>query len=244
MLRTSRGVRRDAPGLDGVALAGDLPGAPVAFVEHGLSFEADVVRGQKTGHFLDQRDNRVRVGRLADGTRVLDVFSCTGGFSVHAAAGGAVEVTSVDQSSHALATARRNMAANDGRALVRTCRHDVVTGDAFAVMEDLARQGRRFDLVVVDPPSFASRQASVPSALHGYGRLAGLAVRLVEPGGTLVQASCSSRVSAEDLEEAIQRAARAAGRPLDVFERTGQPLDHPITFPEGAYLKAVLAAVP
>lgn len=243
VLRVSRSLRRDGPALDGVALAGDLPGEPVPFIEHGLAFEADVVRGQKTGHFLDQRDNRIRVGRLAERRRVLDVFACTGGFSVHAAAGGATHVTGVDQSSPALATARRNMARNDGLAWVRACRHDVVTGDAFDVMEDLGRQGRRYDVVVVDPPSFASRQASVPAALHGYGRLTGLAVGLLEPGGTLVQASCSSRVSAEDLEATMQRSARAAGGTLDVFARTGQPLDHPIGFPEGAYLKAVFATV-
>ena len=118
-----------------------------------------------------------------------------------------------------------------------------MTGDAFEVMDDLARRGRRYDLVVVDPPSFASRQASVPSALHGYGRLTGLAVGLLEPGGTLVQASCSSRISAEELDATVQRSARAAGRSLDVFDRTGQPIDHPIGFPEGAYLKAIFATV-
>jgi 23S rRNA (cytosine1962-C5)-methyltransferase len=163
---------------------------------------------------------------------------------VHAAAAGASEVVSVDQSSHALDTARRNMARNRSSAMVRTCRHDVVVGDAFETMADLARRGRRFDVVVVDPPSFASRQASVPSALHGYGRLTGLAVQLVEPGGILVQASCSSRVSSEDLDDTVRRAAREAGRPLEVFDRTGHPLDHPIGFPEGAYLKAIFATVP
>ena len=103
-----------------MALVGELPDAPVPFREAGLSFEADVVRGQKTGHFLDQRENRIRVGQLAGGRRVLDVFACTGGFSVHAAAGGATEVLSVDQSAPALATARRNMALQpDGRGRAR-----------------------------------------------------------------------------------------------------------------------------
>jgi 23S rRNA (cytosine1962-C5)-methyltransferase len=244
VLRLGRSVRAGAPRLDRVALTGSLPTEPVVFREEGLWFEADVVRGQKTGHFLDQRDNRVRVGRLASAKRVLDVFACTGGFSVHAAAAGAVEVLSVDQSRAALDTARRNMARNRDSALVRTCRHDTVVGDAFEVMAELGRRGRRFDLVVVDPPSFASRQASVPSALHGYGRLTGLAVELVAPGGILVQASCSSRVTSEDLDDTVHRAARGAGRPVDVFDRTGHPLDHPIGFPEGAYLKAIFAAVP
>jgi 23S rRNA (cytosine1962-C5)-methyltransferase len=243
VLRLSRAVRSAAPAFDGVALTGRLPTEPVRFREEGLAFEADVVRGQKTGHFLDQRDNRVRVGRRADGARVLDVFACTGGFSVHAAAGGATEVVSVDQSAPALETARRNMAHNEGSALVRTCRHDIVVGDAFTVMADLARRGRQFDLVVVDPPSFASRQAKVPAALHAYGRLTGLAVALVAPGGVLVQASCSSRVTPEDFAASVERGARVAGRPLSVFDRTGHPIDHPIGFPEGAYLKAVFAEV-
>jgi len=243
VLRLGRAARIEAPHLDGVALVGELPAEPVPFLEHGLSFEADVVHGQKTGHFLDQRDNRARVGRLSRDKRVLDVFACTGGFSVHAAAGGAVAVTSVDQSAPALATARRNMVRNVDRPAVRACHHDTVTGDAFDVLEGLVRRGERFDVVVVDPPSFASRRASVPAALHAYGRLAGLAVRVTEHGGVVVQMSCSSRISAEELETSVQRAARGAGRPLDVFERTGQPLDHPIGFPEGAYLKAVYAHV-
>ena len=116
-------------------------------------------------------------------------------------------------------------------------------GDAFTVIEHLARQGRRFDLVVVDPPSFAARQSKVPAALHAYGRLTGLAVALVAPGGVLVQASCSSRVTPEDFAASVERGARVAGHPLDVFDRTGHPIDHPISFPEGAYLKAIFAHV-
>jgi 23S rRNA (cytosine1962-C5)-methyltransferase len=224
-----------------VALVGELPDAPVPFREAGLSFEADVVRGQKTGHFLDQRENRIRVGELAGGRRVLDVFACTGGFSVHAAAGGATEVVSVDQSAPALATARRNMALNP--VVAAGTDHEIVVGDAFAVMSELAVARRRFDVVVVDPPSFASRRDQVPAARRAYARLTGLAVALLEPGGTLVQASCSSRVSADDFYATVERAARAAGRPLRITARTGHPLDHPIGFPEGAYLKALFADV-
>lgn len=243
LLRLGRAAAAAAPEHDRIALAGDVPTEPVPFLELGLSFEADVVRGQKTGHFLDQRDNRARVGRLSSGRRVLDVFACTGGFSVHAAAGGASEVMSVDQSQDALDTARRNMARNAERPAVAACRHETVAGDAFEVMAELVARRRRFDVVVVDPPSFASRRASVPAALHAYGRLTGLAVRLVEPGGVLVQASCSSRVAADDFEAAVERGARAAGRRLDITERTGHPLDHPIGFPQGAYLKAIFATV-
>ncbi len=241
VLRLGRLAGRDAAEFDGVALVGELPDSPVPFREAGLSFEADVVRGQKTGHFLDQRDNRVRVGELAAGRSVLDVFACTGGFSVHAAAGGATEVVSVDQSAPALATAHRNMARN--AAAVAGTDHDTVVGDAFAVLTEMAAARRRFDVVVVDPPSFASRRDQVPAARRAYARLTGLAVAVLAPGGTLVQASCSSRVTADDFYDTVERAARAAGRPLRVTARTGHAADHPIGFPEGAYLKALFADV-
>ena len=241
----ARRSRRVGGGADrAVALVGELPDAAVTFLEGGLSFEADVVHGQKTGYFLDQRENRGRVGSLAAGARVLDVFACTGGFSVHAAAGGASAVTSVDLSAGALATAERNMDRNRGVAAVAACRHDTVTGDAFDVMAGLARAGHRFDVAVVDPPSFASRRDQVDGALRAYGSLTALAVELLVPDGLLVQASCSSRVATDDFVIAVHDAARRAGRPLVEIDRTGHPLDHPITFPEGAYLKAVYARAP
>lgn len=118
-----------------------------------------------------------------------------------------------------------------------------MVGDAFAVMSDLAGARRRFDVVVVDPPSFASRRDQVPAARRADARLTALAVALVEPGGTLVQASCSSRVPADDFYATVERAAKAAGRPLRVTAWTGHPPDHPIGFPEGAYLKALFADV-
>jgi 23S rRNA (cytosine1962-C5)-methyltransferase len=241
VLRLGRAAAREAAAFDGVALVGALPADPVPFLEAGLSFEADVVHGQKTGHFLDQRDNRIRVGALSAGRRVLDVFSCTGGFSVHAAAGGASDVLSVDLSAPALAAARRNMARN--AAVTAATRHEVEVGDAFAVMAALATRRRRFDLVVVDPPSFASRRDQVPAAIHATARLTTLAVALVAPGGTLVQASCSSRVGADEFHATVERAAWVAGRPLHDAVRTGHPADHPIGFPEGAYLNAVFAVI-
>lgn len=237
VLRRSRQV----PGDDVEALLGAVPHGPVAFLEEGLTFEADVVRGQKTGHFLDQRENRSLVGTMTAGARVLDVFSCTGGFSVHAAAGGAVAVTSVDQSTAALAAATRNMTLNADRPAVAGCYHDVEAGDAFEVLATMARRRRRFEVVVIDPPSFASRQSSVAAALHAYGRLTTLALAVLEPGGLVVQASCSSRVTTEAFGDNVFRAARAAGHRLTSVARTGHPLDHPIGFPEGAYLKAIFA---
>jgi 23S rRNA (cytosine1962-C5)-methyltransferase len=216
----------------------------VRFQEHGLTFEADVVRGQKTGHFLDQRDNRGRVRDLSRGARVLDVFSCTGGFSVHAAAGGATAVHSIDTSPFAITAAKRNMALNADDRDVRACSHEVTTGDAFAVMEQLTRDRRRFDLVVIDPPSFAQNAASVDRAITAYARLTTLGLALVERGGVLFQASCSSRVGEADFVRTVHRAAAVAGYDLDEIARTGHPLDHPVhvdTFPEGRYLKAIVA---
>lgn len=229
---------------EGDALIGTSPDEPVLFREHGLTFEADVVHGQKTGHFLDQRTNRMLVGRLAEGVRVLDMFASTGGFTVHAAAGGATEVVAVDLSEPTLAVAQRNLQHNADRVAVAACRYRPVVGDAFEVMERFGRNGERFDVVVVDPPSFAQRQLNVPRALTAYGRLTTQAVRLLRPGGVLVQCSCSSRVTAEQFHTTVARAAAQAGRPLDEIRRTGHDVDHPVTFPEGSYLKAVFARVP
>lgn len=243
VLRLARNVAPDGDRADATALVGELPTHPLRFVERGLAFDADVVHGQKTGHFLDQRDNRVRVRSRAAGARVLDVYSCTGGFSVNAAAGGAELVHSVDISAAAIATARRNMDHNRGLPAVRACHHHDTVGDAMTVMADMSDHGRRFDLVVVDPPSFASRQDQVPGALRAYGRLTELALRLLEPGGTLVQASCSARVSEADFFATVDAAAERHGVVLTDVVHTAHALDHPIGFPEGGYLKALFATV-
>jgi 23S rRNA (cytosine1962-C5)-methyltransferase len=243
VLRLARSVQRVGDVRDGTALHGPLPAGPVRYLENALRFEADVIAGQKTGAFLDQRENRARVRELAAGRRVLDVYACTGGFSLHAAAGGATSVCSVDVSPGAIETTRRNMAANADLPEVAACRHATITGDAMVEMARLARSGERFDLVIVDPPSFASRQDRVSGALRAYERLAQLAVRLVEPGGRVVLASCSSRVSAADHAEAVHRGAARGGAVLADAVTTGHPVDHPIGFPEGVYLKAVFASV-
>ncbi len=228
---------------DGDAVTGPPLTGPVEFLERGLRFEADVERGQKTGHFLDQRDNRALVRGMAEGADVLDVFASTGGFAVSAAAGGAASVLLVDQSAPALDTARRNLAHNRAQASVRRAKVDTRVGDAFDVMAELAGADRRFDLVVVDPPSFASNAAAVDRALAAYGRLTRSAVGLVRPGGTVVQASCSSRVTADAFADAVHRAAAAAGVTIREVRRTGHPVDHPIGFDQGAYLKALYFVV-
>ncbi len=229
---------------EGDALLGTAPTEPVLFLEGGLTFEADVVRGQKTGHFLDQRDNRARVRTLTADAKVLDMFAATGGFSVNAAAGGATEVVAVDLSEP---DARRGhpqpgpqrRSARGGRVSLPPDRRR-----CLEVLDRLWRNGERFDVVIIDPPSFTPRQTSVDRALAAYERLTEKGVRLVRPGGWYVQASCSSRVTADEFHRAVAHAAARADRPLDEWKRTGHPIDHPVTFPEGAYLKAVFARVP
>jgi 23S rRNA (cytosine1962-C5)-methyltransferase len=247
VLRLSRAVAgADTFGLrDGDTLAGKPPDGPILFRERGLIMEADVVHGQKTGHFLDQRDNRILVRGSSAGCDVLDVFCSTGGFAVNAAAGGARSVHLVDLSAPAIATAERNIAHNRRLHEVRDCAVHSTVGDAFEVMDALgrraARDADRFDLVVIDPPSFAMSQANVDRALRAYAKLTRLGVELLRPGGLLVQASCSSRVTADDFYATVLDAARRAGRPLHEVRRTGHAVDHPIGFPQGAYLKALFA---
>lgn len=245
VLRLARNLQeRETFGLhDGEVIAGSLADGPVRFTEAGLAFDADVRHGQKTGHFLDQRANRIRVGAMSAGCEVLDVFASTGGFSVHAAAGGATSVDAVDISAPTLAAAEHNMALNRHLPAVGACTFTTHVGDAFDVMVQLARAGRIFDIVVVDPPSFAQRQMNVDGALRAYTRLTHLALRLVRPGGTLIQASCSSRVTAEQFHHTVLDAAEAAGRRVRVVARTGHDSDHPVTFAEGEYLKAVFLHV-
>jgi 23S rRNA (cytosine1962-C5)-methyltransferase len=245
VLRLSRSMA-NAPlhGLsDGMALLGDVPGAAVLFRENGLTFEADVIHGQKTGFYLDQRDNRALVRSMSAGMQVLDVFAHSGGFGVAAAAGGATSVTSIDQSEEALAAGDRNFALNAAMPNVRHCAHDSMVGDAYEVMDRLIQRRRHYDIVVVDPPSFAQRKTSVDRALHAYGQLTQRAVRLARPDGMLVQASCSSRVGADQFFATVRGAAQRAGFDLVEIRRTGHAIDHPVTFPQGAYLKALFARV-
>jgi 23S rRNA (cytosine1962-C5)-methyltransferase len=243
VLRLARSVRDDGAFVDGATVMGPAPTGPVPFLEYGLTFLADVVRGHKTGHFFDQRDNRHLVAGHCAGKRVLDVCSATGGFSVHAAAAGALSVTAIDVSAAALSALEDNIRANQQVPPVARCRVSTQCGDAFTLMDRLITAGGQFDVVVVDPPSMASNASQVDRAVRAYGRFAEQGLRLVADGGVLFQASCTSRVSADDLDTIMQRAARRAGVRLNILRRTGHALDHPITFPEGAYLKGVLARV-
>ncbi|MGI9603228.1 MAG: class I SAM-dependent rRNA methyltransferase [Acidimicrobiales bacterium] len=245
VLRWARTVDRHSPGSlhDGATIMGPRVEGTSEFSENDLRFGADLARGHKTGHFLDQRDNRRRVAALARGASVLDVFSCTGGFGLNAAAGGATSVRFVDVNRHALDEATANVARNAEIAEVGQCRVHTSAGDAFSVMEELAAGSARFDLLIVDPPSFANRAADVEKALHAYRRLAALGAGLLTPGGWLVQASCSSRVNGVQLEAAVRAGAAAAARSLGDVSGHGHPLDHPIGFAQGAYLDAIFARV-
>ena len=246
VLRHARNLEPSAlHGLEeGDALLGVAPTEPVLFLENGLTFEADVVHGQKTGHFLDQRENRAYLRTLTHDCRVLDMFAATGGFTVYAAAGGATEVVAVDISEPTLAVATRNLQHNVSIPEVAACKFRAVVGDAYEVLDRFQRNGERFEVVVIDPPSFTPRQTSVVRALEAYARLTEKAIRLVRPGGIFVQASCSSRVDADEFHTTVAHAAAQAQRPLEILRRTGHPLDHPVSFPQGAYLKAVFARVP
>lgn len=231
-----------------VASGGILSGAPaddgVPFLETGLHFEAHPFRGHKTGFYLDQRENRRNLAARVEGKRVFNVFSYTGAFSLHGARGGAAEVVSVDRAEPVLAQARRHFDLNRDDPAVAACRHRTLRGDAFRVMDEMGARGETFDVVVIDPPSFARAARHRPKALSAYGQLTALALPLLPSGGLLVQASCSSRVAAPAFFNAVHGAARSGGRPLRELERTFHPPDHPVTFPEGAYLKCLWARVP
>jgi len=171
----------------------------------GLQFEADVLRGQKTGFFLDQRENRRRVESLSRNRKVLNAFSFSGAFSLYAARGGAKSVTDLDLSAHALASAKRNFALNERDPVVAGCRHQLIQGDAFQWLE---RSRQQFDLIVLDPPSFAKRETERSSGLKAYERLADLAIKRLQPHGILVACSCSAHVTADEFFNAVRRAAR------------------------------------
>lgn len=226
---------------DGDVISGFFDGTTVIFKENTILFEADVVKGQKTGFFLDQRDNRAKVSKLAKGKTVLNVFSYNGGFSLYAANGGAKIVVSLDISQPALNAAIRNFELNADNKNIFACKHTVICGDAFSEMEKLHQTGRRFDIVIVDPPSFAKKQTESDSAISAYEKLTALALNLLSKDGVMVNASCSSRVSAEDFFKAITRTAGKAGKRLEIIAKTGHAVDHPIGFTEGEYLKCMFS---
>ncbi|HEX3855805.1 MAG TPA: class I SAM-dependent methyltransferase [Verrucomicrobiae bacterium] len=221
---------------DGQILFGSTPVAPVIFTENGIRFEADVLRGQKTGFFLDQRENRAEVEKLSRGRKVLNAFSFSGGFSVYAARGGAVSVTDLDISAHALESAKRNFALNQNFPGVANCRHEIVQADCFDWLE---KTSDKFDLIVLDPPSLAKRATEREGAIRAYERLNSLGIARLSRDGVLVAGSCSAHVSAPEFFDAVRRAAVKSGRKFTELKTLRHPPDHPATFKEAEYLKVI-----
>jgi 23S rRNA (cytosine1962-C5)-methyltransferase len=240
VLRLSRNIQdaaREAELHDGQVVRGELQGDTVVFSESGLKFEADVVKGQKTGFFLDQRENRRRVEALSSGRRVLNAFSFTGGFSLYAARGGATSVVSLDLSQHSLAGAKHNFALNP--ALVKVG-HQTVQGDVFGWLQE---DHGTFGLIVLDPPSLARRESERAAAISAYGTLAEDALKMLGKGGILVSASCSAHVSEREFYAAVRGAVQRSGRGSVELETTGHAPDHHATFAEAEYLKAIFIQV-
>jgi 23S rRNA (cytosine1962-C5)-methyltransferase len=207
-------------------------------VEYGLNFGVDVEQGQKTGFFLDQRENRQRVRELAAGREVLDGFSYTGGFSIAALAGGAKRVTAIESSAPALEVARDNLSANP----LDRGKIDFVQADVFKELRTLRDRGAKFQMVILDPPKFAPTAAQVRNAARAYKDINLLALKLLAPGGLLATFSCSGGVSAELFQSIVAGAALDAGADAKIIERFGAAADHPVAleFPEGEYLKGLL----
>jgi len=225
-------------------LAGTAPPGPVHITEHGLRYAVDVVAGQKTGFFLDQRDNRLAVGAQCRDLEVLNCFCYTGGFTLSALAGGARSVTSVDSSAPALEAARANVALNapDPGNDPAGDRSHWVESDVFRYLRQLRGEGRLFDLIVLDPPKFAPTSKDAERAARGYKDINLHALQLLRPGGRLATFSCSSGVNADLFQKIVAGAAADAGVSCRIERRFHASADHPVLleFPEGEYLKGLL----
>ncbi len=233
-------ARREHIGPDSLAAFSDPLSEPVCFQEKGLRFEADPIGGQKTGFFLDQRENRTRVAALAKGRRVLSAYCYTGAFEVHAARAGAVSILGLDASAPALERARRHHELNATAAPVEYLRADVPE-----TLRRFRDEKRTFDLIILDPPRLVWSRARKEQGMRAYKDINWLAMRLLTPGGWLATFSCSGLVSHEDFATMIGWAAVDAGRQAHIVEWLGQPFDHPIlaTVPETAYLKGAICRV-
>lgn len=222
---------------DGQILFGARLDACPTFLENGIRFEADVCHGQKTGFFLDQRENRRIVESLAQGRRVLNAFSFSGGFSLYAARAGASSVTDLDISAHALASAERNFTLNKSISAIARCHHERVQADALDWLA--ANAERTFNLIILDPPSFAKREVERAGAIRAYEKLSALGIQHLAQGGILVACSCSAHVTAEEFFDAVRRSAAKSGRRFKELQTTRHAPDHHATFKEAEYLKAI-----
>lgn len=241
-LRTEKGIR-DLEGLsisDGL-VRGEEPPRPVPIKENGLTFLVDVAEGQKTGYFLDQRDNRRAVARFTAGHKVLDLFSYSGGFGITAAVtGGAKSVMCVDSSKPALESAQQNATANDVVDKV-----NFAASDCFKYLEAARDEGAIFDTVILDPPKMTRSASGAKSALRGYHSLNDLAVSVLRPGGILVTCCCSGHISRDEFVRMLSGVATGSGRRIQILESRGHAADHPVSpnCPENAYLKCLICRV-
>ncbi len=239
-LRTERGIGKlEGLQLQDGPLRGEPPEGPIPVEENGLRFLVQLAEGQKTGFYLDQRDNRRAVAELASGRRVLDAFCYTGGFGLYAARAGASAVLGVDVSEPALALARANAEANGLSNLT------FVRDDVFDRLDALVTAGERFGLVVLDPPKFARDRHAIEEALRGYRRLQAQAIRLLEPDSILVTCCCSGLIDMAMLEDLLAQLAAEANREVQILQRRGQAADHPVavTCLESSYLKCLICRV-
>jgi 23S rRNA (cytosine1962-C5)-methyltransferase len=231
--------RKEGLALETGLLWGAEPPERIEIVEHGRRFMVDVRQGHKTGFYLDQRPNRLRAAAYCAGADVLNAFAYSGGFGVYAGLAGARSVVNVDSSIEALTLAEENLALNG-------CpEQELIAGDVFQVLRDYRDEGRTFDLVVLDPPKFATSKAQVMAASRGYKDVNLLGMQLLRPGGHLVTFSCSGLVSADLFQKIVFGASVDADRDVQVLEPLAQGPDHPVllTFPESAYLKGLLCRV-
>jgi 23S rRNA (cytosine1962-C5)-methyltransferase len=238
--RTEKGIGQlEGLELHDSVLRGPAPPGDLTIEENGLSFLMNLAEGQKTGYYLDQRDNRIAAARLATARCVLDAFSYTGGFGLHAARAGAELVECVDVSEQALALARRNAEVNE------LANVSFVQADVFDHLEARVREGRHYGMVILDPPKFARARNSVAQALSGYRRLQTLAMRLLEADGILVTCCCSGLIDAAMLEDLLAQISVHERRDVQLLAKLGQAADHPVAIScrETAYLKCFICRV-
>ncbi|MBT3367309.1 MAG: class I SAM-dependent rRNA methyltransferase [Nitrospina sp.] len=240
VLRLSRNVDKfsndDSIYRDGQVLYGEGKSGWVQFKENGLNFIADVIEGQKTGFYLDQKDNRLRIREMSKGLSVLNVFSYSGGFSVYALAGGCNSIVEVDYNPFALKTSLRNLKLNFPEKTFPSENFIQRKGDAFQILAQLKSEKCYFDLVILDPPAFARKKKHKASALDAYTSLAKAGAQLTS--GVLYAASCSAHVPEKEFYDAVNLGIRSAGKKFKEIARTGHAQDHPATFPEAFYLKS------
>jgi 23S rRNA (cytosine1962-C5)-methyltransferase len=221
------------------AAHGELPAEPITIRQHGVDFRVDLREGQKTGFYLDQRENRRVAADLFPGRRVLDVCCYTGAFGLIAARHGAADVTCIDASAKAIEAARANAELNG----IGNVGFEV--GDCFDVLEAMAKRGEQFGAIVLDPPRFAGSRSAVERALSAYNRLNSLAVRMLEPAGWLVTCSCSAHVTREDFQDMVATVSAKTGRDIQLVQQRGASPDHPVsaTCEETEYLKCFVCRV-